>query len=77
MKTARAIALLSYRNYHTYSTAQHGATEATKDTSIDAQVFNAETYQRYQGEKLAKRFNAFSYYFLSKGMDAHDVGRGH
>ncbi|HUQ97765.1 MAG TPA: homoserine O-acetyltransferase [Chitinophagaceae bacterium] len=76
MKTARAIALLSYRNYHTYSQAQHGATTATKELSIDQQIFNAETYQRYQGEKLAKRFNAFSYYGLSKGMDAHDVGRG-
>ncbi len=75
MKTARAIALLSYRNYHTYSTAQHGPTAATKDRPVDEQVFNAETYQRYQGEKLANRFNAFSYYFLSKGMDAHDVGR--
>jgi homoserine O-acetyltransferase/O-succinyltransferase len=75
MKTARAIALLSYRNYHTYSAAQHGPTAATKEAPVDAQLFNAETYQRYQGEKLAKRFNAFSYYFLSKGMDAHDVGR--
>ena len=75
MKTARAIALLSYRNYHTYSAAQHGPTAVTKELPIDKQVFNAETYQRYQGEKLAKRFNAFSYYFLSKGMDAHDVGR--
>ena len=36
---------------------------------------DAESYQNYQGEKLAKRFNAFSYYFLSKGMDAHNVGR--
>jgi homoserine O-acetyltransferase len=26
MKTARAVALLSYRNYHTYSAAQHGPT---------------------------------------------------
>lgn len=76
MKTARAIALLSYRNYHTYSAAQHGPTEATKEAPVDEQIFNAETYQRYQGEKLAKRFNAFSYYFLSKGMDAHNVGRG-
>src|SRR5215218_1327320 len=76
MKTARAVALLSYRNYHTYSTAQHGSTAATKDAPVHAQIFNAETYQRYQGEKLAKRFNAFSYYFLSKGMDAHDVSRG-
>ena len=38
--------------------------------------YKSESYQKYQGEKLAKRFNAFSYYFLSKGMDAHNVGRG-
>jgi len=76
MKTARALALLSYRNYHTYSASQYGLTAATKEAPVHAQIFNAETYQRYQGEKLARRFNAFSYYFLSKGMDAHDVGRG-
>jgi homoserine O-acetyltransferase len=75
MKTARAIALLSYRNYHTYSTAQPGPTASTKEAPVSEQVFKAETYQRYQGEKLALRFNAFSYYFLSKGMDAHNVGR--
>src|SRR5690606_34888101 len=33
-------------------------------------------YQNYQGEKLVKRFNAYSYWFLSKAMDAHHVGRG-
>ena len=38
--------------------------------------YKSESYQKYQGEKLAKRFNAFSYYFLSKGMDSHNVGRG-
>jgi homoserine O-acetyltransferase len=72
MKVARAVALLSYRNYHTYDLAQQGA----HDASIVKPLFKAETYQQYQGEKLAKRFNAFSYYFLSKSMDAHDVGRG-
>jgi homoserine O-acetyltransferase len=33
-------------------------------------------YQRYQGEKLAQRFNAYSYYVLSQVMDTQDVGRG-
>jgi homoserine O-acetyltransferase len=33
------------------------------------------SYQRYQGEKLARRFNAFSYYQLSRSMDSHRVGR--
>jgi homoserine O-acetyltransferase len=76
MKTARSIALLSYRNYHTYDHAQQSITSATEMLTVDKQVFKSESYQRYQGEKLAKRFNAFSYYFLSKGMDAHNVGRG-
>lgn len=69
MKTARGIALLSYRNYQTYSSTQQ---EATDDNRAN---FRSESYQRYQGEKLARRFNAFSYYFLSKGMDSHNVGR--
>lgn len=69
MKTARSIALISYRNYNTY---QQGQAEPGNDKIID---FKSESYQRYQGEKLAKRFNAFSYYFLSRAMDAHNVGR--
>ena len=75
MKAARSIALLSYRNHDTYGTKQMGFTQATAHLPIDEQVFNAESYQRYQGEKLAMRFNAFSYYALSKGMDSHNVGR--
>jgi len=69
MKAARSIALISYRNYDTY---QNGQAEMENDKVAH---FKSESYQRYQGEKLAKRFNAFSYYFLSKGMDAHNVGR--
>ena len=38
--------------------------------------FRVSRYQRYQGEKLAKRFNAYSYWTLSKAMDNHNVGRG-
>ncbi len=70
MKAARSIALISYRNYNTYLNTQQEIT----DTKIEQ--FKSESYQRYQGEKLARRFNAFSYYFLSKGMDAHNTGRG-
>jgi homoserine O-acetyltransferase len=69
MKVARSIALLSYRNYITYSTTQ-------SEVALDKiEHFKTSSYQRYQGEKLAHRFNAFSYYFLSKGMDSHNVGR--
>jgi homoserine O-acetyltransferase/O-succinyltransferase len=69
MKAARSIALLSYRHYSTYDTTQ----AETADEVLES--YRAEQYQRYQGDKLAKRFNAFSYYFLSKGMDAHNLGR--
>ncbi len=69
MKAARSIALLSYRHYDTYQSTQSEVEEGKTDQ------FRSESYQRYQGEKLAKRFNAFSYYFLSKGMDSHNVGR--
>ena len=69
LKTARSIALLSYRNYQTYQ-----RTQADERERLDG--FKAASYQNYQGEKLAERFNAFSYYHLSKVMDSHNVGRG-
>jgi homoserine O-acetyltransferase len=69
MKVARGVALLSYRNQETYNFNQ-----ADTDLNLIGQ-FKSESYQRYQGEKLAARFNAFSYYFLSQSMDSHQVGR--
>ncbi|MBK6825610.1 MAG: homoserine O-acetyltransferase [Chitinophagaceae bacterium] len=70
MKTARSFALLSYRHYETYLKDQ-------SETDLEkTQDFRSESYQRYQGEKLAARFNAFSYYTLSRSMDSHNVGRG-
>jgi homoserine O-acetyltransferase/O-succinyltransferase len=65
MKIARSVALLSYRSYHTYELLQ----------SDEAGESRVSSYQRYQGEKLARRFNAFSYYHLSRSMDSHHVGR--
>jgi homoserine O-acetyltransferase len=69
MKVARSVALLSYRHYRTYASRQVDEPERLEG-------FRSESYQRYQGEKLAARFNAFSYHALSKGMDAHHLGRG-
>jgi homoserine O-acetyltransferase len=68
MKVARSMALLSYRHYRTYEATQ-------KDTDGRIEGFRSESYQRYQGEKLASRFNAYSYHALTRGMDAHDLGR--
>ncbi len=69
MKAARSIALLSYRNYDTY-----GFTQAL-DNNEQLDNYKAAGYQRYQGEKLVSRFNAFTYWTLSKVMDSHNVGR--
>lgn len=68
LQAARSIALLSYRNYNTYKVTQ---------TDVKSQLGNkvAASYQRYQGEKLVKRFNAYSYVRLSEAMDSHDVSR--
>jgi homoserine O-acetyltransferase len=70
LKVARSIALLSYRGYKTYSITQ----QEEKDNVVDD--FRASSYQNYQGEKLVSRFNAYSYWYLSKTMDSHNVGRG-
>ncbi len=70
MKAARSVALLSYRHYDTYHISQ------SEDHHEKLEHYKSESYQKYQGEKLSRRFNAFSYYFLSKSMDAHNLGRG-
>lgn len=70
LKAARSIALLSYRTYEAYGATQ---VESVNDKTGD---FRASSYQNYQGEKLCKRFNAYSYWYLTKAMDSHNVGRG-
>ncbi|MBI9032884.1 MAG: homoserine O-acetyltransferase [Bacteroidales bacterium] len=70
LAAARSIALLSYRNATAYNLTQK---ETETDKTSD---FKVESYQRYQGEKLIRRFNAYSYYILSKSLDNHNVARG-
>lgn len=68
LDVARAMAMLSYRNYKTYEYSQVDDINALDD-------FSAASYQRYQGAKLRKRFTVNSYYSLSKSMDSNNVGR--
>lgn len=70
LATARAIGILTYRNY-----AVMVATQSDDDVG-KTDDFKASSYIRYQGEKLVKRFNAYSYYLLSKAMDTHNIARG-
>ncbi len=70
LQTARTIALLSYRTPEIYNRAQEEKDDAKTDH------YKASSYQRYQGQKLANRFNAYSYWYLTKAMDSHHIGRG-
>lgn len=69
MKIARSIALISYRNSETYNNTQPNDMEKITDQ-------RACSYQRYQGEKLARRYDAYSYYQMTLLADSHNVGRG-
>jgi homoserine O-acetyltransferase len=68
LKTARAIGMLTYRNYRAFVN-----TQTDEDDRIEN--FRSESYIHYQGEKLVKRFNAYSYWLLTKSMDSHNVAR--
>ncbi|HXC03751.1 MAG TPA: homoserine O-acetyltransferase [Bacteroidia bacterium] len=69
LKAARAIGMLTYRNYKAFVESQHDAEHVLG-------TYKAESYIHYQGDKLVKRFNAQSYHLLTRAMDSHQIGRG-
>ncbi len=68
LRSARAIAMLSYRSYAAYYRTQMNHIDDTDD-------YKASSYQQYQGLKLQRRFHPWAYYTLSKAMDSHNIGR--
>lgn len=71
LAAARAIGLLSYRGGEGYNLTQQDPESDTLPAD-----HRACTYQRHQGDKLVKRFNAYSYMTILDAFDTHDVGRG-
>jgi len=69
MSAARTIALISYRSFEGY-----GLTQAEKGDDI-LMARRAATYQQHQGDKLAARFDPWSYYMIANTVDTHNVGR--
>jgi len=70
LKAARAIGILTYRNYGIMVEKQ-----SDPDTEkLDG--FRASSYIEYQGDKLVNRFNAYCYWLLTKTMDSHQLARG-
>jgi len=70
LKAARSIALISYRTMAAYNKTQ----QEEDDEKLTS--FKAASYQAYQGEKLVKRFNPYSYWCLTCLSDTHNIGRG-
>ena len=70
MKAARAIGMLTYRNYEVL-------VEKQTDPDVNkTDNFKASSYINHQGDKLVKRFNAYTYWMLTKAMDSHNIARG-
>lgn len=68
LSTARMIAMCSYRSPMSF--------QSRFGRESDDGTFTAQTYLRYQGEKLVERFDADTYLTLLAAMDSHDLGRG-
>lgn len=70
LAAARAIGLLTYRGGSGYRLSQQDPADHPADAP-----HCACTYQRYQGEKLCRRYNAYSYVAILDAFDTHDIGR--
>jgi homoserine O-acetyltransferase/O-succinyltransferase len=70
LRAARAIGVITYRNYGILVEKQTDPDPEKLDN------YKASSYINYQGDKLVNRFNAYSYWLLTKSMDSHHVGRG-
>lgn len=70
LKCARGIAIISYRCEEGYNLKQ-------EEESADV-VFadKAASYQRYQGSKFVRDFDAYSYWYLTYVVDSINIGRG-
>jgi homoserine O-acetyltransferase len=70
LKAARGIGVLTYRNYDILLQKQRDSDPEKLDG------YKASSYISYQGDKLVNRFNAYSYWLLTKAMDSHNLARG-
>ena len=70
LAAARAIGLLTYRGSRGYN-----LTQQDPEGTLPHSPHRACSYQRHQGEKLCRRYNAYSYVAILDAFDTHDIGR--
>ncbi len=77
LELARMIAMISYRSPALFEGrfARDREDDGTERVFDSSNLFEVERYLRYQGWKLAGRFDARSYLCLAGAMDLHDIGR--
>jgi homoserine O-acetyltransferase len=72
---ARAIAMLSYRSFDSLEAKFGRERRPAEEAGLEAS-FEIASYLRYQGVKLAQRFDANTYIGLTRAMDDHDLSSG-
>lgn len=68
LAAARMLAMCTYRHWREFNRRFGRGQKVSGE-------FEMESYLRYQGDKLARRFDAAAYVRLSQAMDTHDLGR--
>jgi homoserine O-acetyltransferase len=79
LSLARQIAMVSYRSGASFLRRfdrERRAGDGNGARFDPSNLFQIESYLRYQGEKLVDRFDANAYIYISRAMDLHDVAHG-
>lgn len=74
LAAARMMAMCTYRSGPSFERRFGRGTQPNPEGGPE--MFQMESYLRYQGRKLVERFDANTYVCLTRAMDSHDVARG-
>jgi homoserine O-acetyltransferase len=76
LSLARQVAMVTYRSdisFHRRFARERRRRDDREGRFDPSNLFQIESYLRYQGAKLVDRFDANSYLCISRAMDLHDV----